>query len=110
MHGRISPRRACNPCGYKMKMSSRYHRLLIYDVKRTTKIDGMGPLIISGSYGGHRRHTSCHGQRHRYGISHRNYLHICITNEQPDSQYALHQREPRVPGFLQGTSNPTSYG
>ena len=25
-----------------MKMSSRYHRLLIYDVKRTTKIDGMG--------------------------------------------------------------------
>ena len=27
-----------------MKMSSRYHRLLIYDVKRTTKIDGMGPF------------------------------------------------------------------
>ena len=42
MHGRISPRRACNPCGYTMKMSSRYHRLLIYDVKCTTKIDGMG--------------------------------------------------------------------
>ena len=27
-----------------MKMSSRYHRLLIYDVKQTTKIDGMGPF------------------------------------------------------------------
>ena len=42
MHCRISPRRACNPCGYTMKISSRYHRLLIYDVKSTTKIDGMG--------------------------------------------------------------------
>ena len=46
MHCRISPRRACNPCGYTMKMSSRYHRLLIYDVKRTTEIDGMGPFNI----------------------------------------------------------------
>ena len=44
MHGRISPGRACNPCGYTKKMSSKYHRLLIYDVKRTTKIDGMGPF------------------------------------------------------------------
>ena len=33
MHCRISPRSMCNPCGYTMKMSSRYHRLLIYDVK-----------------------------------------------------------------------------
>ena len=33
MHGQISPTRACNPCGYTMKMSSRYNRLLIYDVK-----------------------------------------------------------------------------
>ena len=47
MHGRILPRRACNSCGFTMKMSSRYHRLLIYDVKRTTKIDGMGPFKIS---------------------------------------------------------------
>ena len=35
-------------------MSSRYHRLLIYDVKRTTKIDGMGPFkaekIIFANY------------------------------------------------------------
>ena len=30
------------PCGYTMEMGSRYHRLLIYDVKRNTKIDGMG--------------------------------------------------------------------
>ena len=48
MHGRISPRRACNPCGYRptMKISSMYRRLLIYDVKPTTctKIDGMGPF------------------------------------------------------------------
>ena len=31
-----------------MKISSRYHRLLICDVKITTgtKIDGMGPLMI----------------------------------------------------------------
>ena len=36
MHGRISPRRVCNPCGYTM----------IYDVQRTTKIDGMGPFNI----------------------------------------------------------------
>ena len=46
MHGRILPRSACNSCGFTMKMSSRYHRLLIYDVKRTTKIDGMGPFDI----------------------------------------------------------------
>ena len=44
MHCRISPRRECNPCGYTMKISSMYHMLLIYDVKRTTKIDGMGPF------------------------------------------------------------------
>ena len=46
MHGRISPRRACNTCGYTMKMSSRFHKLLICDVKRTTKIDGMGPFKL----------------------------------------------------------------
>ena len=46
MHGRILPRRACNSCGFTMKMSSRYNRLLIYDVKRTTKIDGMGPFKL----------------------------------------------------------------
>ena len=28
------------PMDYTMKMSSRYHRLLIYDVKSTAKIDG----------------------------------------------------------------------
>ena len=33
-----------------MKMSSRYHRLLIYDVKRTTKIDGMGPFKFQSRY------------------------------------------------------------
>ena len=32
MHCQISPRRACNPCGYSMKISTMYHRLLIYDV------------------------------------------------------------------------------
>ena len=46
MHDRISPRRACNQCGYTIKMSSGYHRLLIYNVKRTTKIDGMGPFKL----------------------------------------------------------------
>ena len=40
----LMARRACNSCGFTMKMSYRYHRLLIYDVKRTTKIDGMGPF------------------------------------------------------------------
>ena len=44
MHGRISSRRTCNPCGYTMKISYRYHKLLIYYVKRTTKIDGMDPF------------------------------------------------------------------
>ena len=44
MHYRFSPRRTCNPCGYTMKISSTYHRLLNYDVKRTTKIYGMGPF------------------------------------------------------------------
>ena len=29
---------------YTMKMSSRYHRLLIYDVKRNSEIDDMGPF------------------------------------------------------------------
>ena len=37
MHCPISPRRTCNPCGYTMKMSSRYHSLLIYDVKELLK-------------------------------------------------------------------------
>ena len=32
MHCQITPRRACNPCGYTMKLSSKYRRLLIYDV------------------------------------------------------------------------------
>ena len=44
MHCRISPRITCNPCGHTKKIILRYHRLLIYDVKRTTKIDGMGPF------------------------------------------------------------------
>ena len=51
MHCQISPRRTCNPCGYTMKMGSRYHRLLIYDVKRTTKIDGMGPFNCFQTWG-----------------------------------------------------------
>ena len=38
----ITPRRSCNPC--TMKIISRYHRLLIYDVKRTTEIESMGPV------------------------------------------------------------------
>ena len=48
MQDRISPKRAYNPCGLTMKMSSRYHRLLIYVVKSTTgtKLDGMGPFNI----------------------------------------------------------------
>ena len=37
MHCQISPRITCNPCGNTTKISLRYHRLLIYDVKRTTK-------------------------------------------------------------------------
>ena len=44
MHCQISPKRACNPWGYTTKMSSGHHRLLIYDVQRTNKIDGMGPF------------------------------------------------------------------
>ena len=47
MHCRISPRKTCNPCGCTVKISSRYHRLLIYDGKRTTKIDGMGTFKTS---------------------------------------------------------------
>ena len=43
MHCRISPRRTCNPCGYTLKISCRYHRLLIYDKNRTTETDGMRP-------------------------------------------------------------------
>ena len=57
MHCKISPRRACNSCGFTMKMSSRYHRLLIYDVKRTTKIDGMGPFKTAKK---HRRINNSH--------------------------------------------------
>ena len=29
-----------------MKISSMYHRLLIFDVNSTTKIDGMGPFKV----------------------------------------------------------------
>ena len=44
MHCTFLPRRTCNPCGYRTKMSSVYHRRLIYDVKRTSKIESMGPF------------------------------------------------------------------
>ena len=47
MHSQISPRITCNPCGYTMKISSRYQWLLMHDVKRTTKVDGMGPLKMA---------------------------------------------------------------
>ena len=33
-------------CGYTMKMSSSYHRLLTCDVKSTTKTDSMGPFKL----------------------------------------------------------------
>ena len=42
-----------------MKISSTFHRLLIYDVKRTTQIDGMGPFknlsyyLATTSYSSH---------------------------------------------------------
>ena len=48
MHCRISPRRACNPCGYTIKISSLYHRLLIFNAKLSTKTDGMGPFKQTG--------------------------------------------------------------
>ena len=35
-------------------MSSRYHRLLIYDVKRTTEIDSMGPFKEQSGMISHR--------------------------------------------------------
>ena len=41
---KISPITTCNPGGYTVKISRWYHGLLIYDVKRTAKIDGMGPF------------------------------------------------------------------
>ena len=44
MHCRISPRRMRKSGDHTLKISSRYHRLLFYDVKRTTKIDGLGPF------------------------------------------------------------------
>ena len=46
----ISPRRTCKPVGYKTKISSRYHGLLIYDVKRTRNIDGMVPFKAQGYF------------------------------------------------------------
>ena len=49
MHGRISPRRACNPCGYTMKISCRYHKLLIYHVKTITEKDGLPPFKFGWS-------------------------------------------------------------
>ena len=47
MHCRISPTRTHNPCGYTMKIGLKYHRLLIYNVKRTTKIEGIGPFDLT---------------------------------------------------------------
>ena len=37
MHCQISPKRMCDPRGCTMKIRSRYHRLLIYDVKGILK-------------------------------------------------------------------------
>ena len=47
IHCQISPRRVCNRCGCTMKISCRYHRYLIYEVKTTTKIDGMDPFKVT---------------------------------------------------------------
>ena len=44
LHCKISPRITCNPCGNTMKMSLRYHRLLIYDVKELLKWTVWVPL------------------------------------------------------------------
>ena len=44
IHCRISPRRTCTLCGFTMKISSRGQRHFIYNVKRNTKRDGMGPF------------------------------------------------------------------
>ena len=40
-------RRTYGPYGYAMKISPRYHK--IYDVKSSTKIDGMGPFKEASS-------------------------------------------------------------
>ena len=42
MHCRISLRRTLIPGGFTMLISSRYHRLLSNDVKRKSKLEGMG--------------------------------------------------------------------
>ena len=77
MHGRISAKRACNSCGFTIKMSSRYHRLLIYDVKRTTKIDGMGPFDFAAeprtkgsNYKILKERSKTSMRQHAFSISH----------------------------------------
>ena len=42
MHCRISPGRTCNLSGFTMEIRSTYHMLLVCDIKRNSKIDGMG--------------------------------------------------------------------
>ena len=44
MHEGISPRRNVQPLWFYNEISSRYQGLSLYDVKRSTKIDGMGPF------------------------------------------------------------------
>ena len=77
MHGQISLKRMCNPCGYLMKMSSRYHRLLIYDVERTTKKTIWVPLsyyhiqVVEYEEGDHHvQGEDRRGDRHVLGEDH----------------------------------------
>ena len=49
IHYELHPKE-CTSCDFTMEITSRYHRLFIYDVKRNTKIEGMGPTNPTPNY------------------------------------------------------------
>ena len=55
----------CNPCGFTIENSYRYHGLLINNVKRTTKIDGMGPFNLSLRLSANLSAALCVGDIHQ---------------------------------------------
>ena len=74
-------------------MSSRYQRLFIFDVKRTTRIDGMGPLKLGEIF------TIYHFAGYRMD---------CGSTEMEESEPLMQQNEPDILVSSHSDTSPTS--
>ena len=87
---------------FTMKISSRFRRLLIYDVKRTTKIDGMGPFkVLCGLL-----HTMCGAFKR---IDFEGMFQISSTYSVPKLRYIPHSDYNIYLYMLQNHSSSTLF-